>query len=68
MYKKDNTKSLPSNKLPNQKQIDKLLFYFNKSQFENATEIALKFTKKFAKHQLSWKILDIIYSHNNQKI
>ena len=63
-----NTNSPSFNKSPTQKQIDKLLNYFSKNQYDNAKASALNLLNKFPNHQLSWKVLGIIYNNSNQKI
>ena len=63
-----NTNSPSFNTSPTQKQIDKLLNYFSKNQYDNAKASALNLLNKFPNHQLSWKVLGIIYNNSNQKV
>ena len=63
-----NTDQPSCNILPTPRQIDELLNYFYKNQYYNAKISALNLINKFPNHQLSWKVLGIIYNDSNQKI
>ena len=49
------------NKEPTNKEVNKLLKYYQDSSFVNAQKLALSIIQKFPNHQFSWKILFEIY-------
>lgn len=49
-----------------QKDVDKLLSYYQNGKYLEAEKLALTFTQEFPKHPLSWKILGSIYRQTDR--
>ena len=52
---------------PSPEQVSYLLEYYKKRQFGDAERLAISITKKFPKHQLSWKVLGAVLSQTGRK-
>ena len=51
---------------PSQKQLNDLLKYYQKKQYDNAEKLAKSITEEFPKHPFSWKVLSAALKQNGK--
>jgi radical SAM protein with 4Fe4S-binding SPASM domain len=62
------SKGAADTKVPSKGQLTRLVEHYQNGRFSKAETLAISLTHEFPKHQLSWKVLGVIFGQTGRKV